>query len=80
MSSNIRSAPAYAVNISQLVGYARACCKYPDIVDRGKLLMNKLLSLGYRRAKLVSTVKKFYGRHHDMVDPYNMTVSKLFQI
>ena len=26
---------------------------------------------GYRRAKLVSNVKKFYGRHHDLADRYN---------
>ena len=24
----------------------------------------------------MSTVKKFYGRHHDLVDPYNVAVSK----
>ena len=31
-------------------------------------------SQGYRRAKLVSTVKKFFGRHHHLVDPYNVAV------
>ena len=34
-----------------------------------KLLTNKLFSHGYRKARLVSTVKKFCGRHHDLVDP-----------
>ena len=77
LCSNIPSAPAYGVDVSQLVRYARACCKYPDFVDRGKLLTNQLFSQGYRKAKLVSTVKKFYGRHHDLVDPYNVAVSKL---
>ena len=56
--SNIPSAPAYGVYVSPLVSYAGACCKYQGFVDRGKLLTNKLLSQGYRRAKLVSTVKK----------------------
>ena len=46
------------------------------IVDRGKLLINKLLSQGYRRAKFVSIVLKFCARHHDLVDPYNVAVSK----
>ena len=55
MSSNIPSAPAYGVYVSQLVRYARACCNYEDFVDRGKLLTSTLLSQGYRRAKLVST-------------------------
>ena len=44
LSSNIPSAPAYRVYVSQLVRYARACCKYQDFVDRGKLFTNKLLS------------------------------------
>ena len=29
------------------------------------------------RVKLVSTVKKFFGRHRDLVDPYNVAASKL---
>ena len=24
-----------------------------------------------------STLKKFYGRHHDLVDPYNVTISRI---
>ena len=39
--------------------HTRACCKYQEFVGRGKQ--------GYRKAKLVSTFKKFYGRHHDLV-------------
>ena len=77
MSSNIPSAPAYGVYVSQLVRYARACYNYEDFVDRGKLLTSKLLSQGYCRAKLVSTLKMFYGRHHDPVDPYNVAAFKL---
>ena len=74
LSINISSASAYGLYVSQLVHYARACCKYED----GKLLTNIFfLSQGYRKAKLVSTVKKFYGRHHDIADPYNVIVSKL---
>ena len=48
-------------------------------VDRGKLLTNKLFPSGYHITKLVSTVKKLYVRHHDLVDPYNVAVSKLFR-
>ena len=57
LCSNIPSAPAYGVYVSQLVHFARACCNYKDFVDRGKLLTNKLFLQGYRKAKLVSTVK-----------------------
>ena len=63
LSSNNSSAPAYGVYVSQLGRYGRACCKYQDFVDRGELLTNKLLSQGYRKAKLASTVKTFYWRH-----------------
>ena len=35
MSSNIPSAPAYGVYVSQLVRCARACCNYEDFVDIG---------------------------------------------
>ena len=45
--------------------------------DRGKLITIKLLSQDCRKAKVMSTVKKFYERHHDLVDPYNVAVSKL---
>ena len=30
------------------------------------------------RAKLVSTVEKFFGMHLDLVDPYNVATSRLF--
>ena len=39
LSSNIPSEPAYRVYVSQLIRYARACTKYPDFVERGKLLI-----------------------------------------
>ena len=53
---------------------------YQVFVDREKLLTNKLYSQSNRRAKLVSTakkLKKLYGRHRDLVDPYNVAVPKL---
>ena len=71
LSSNIPSASAYGVYVSQLVRYATAYCK------RGKLHTNNFLLQCYRRAMLESTSKKFYGRHHDLIDPYSLAVSKL---
>ena len=44
LSTNIPLAPAYIDFVSQLARYNRACCKYQDIVDRGKLLTNTFLS------------------------------------
>ena len=34
MSSIIPAAPAYAVCISQLIHYSRACASYQDFIDR----------------------------------------------
>ena len=77
LSSNIPSAPAYGVYVSQLIRYARTCSNYQDFMERGKVLTTKLLSQGYQKTKLVATLKKFYGRHHHLVNPYNVSVSRI---
>ena len=81
MSTGVRfdipSAPAYDVYVSQLIRYARACLNYQDFMEHGKVLTTKLLSQGYQKTKLVTTLKKFSGRHHDLVNPYNVAVSRI---
>ena len=41
------------------------------------MLATKLLSQGYQETKLVATLKKVYGRHHDLVSPSNVAVSRI---
>ena len=47
------------------------------------MLTTKLLSQGYKKKKkkkkkkLAATLKKFYVRHHDLVYPYNVAVSRI---
>ena len=65
------------VKWSILIRYARTCSNYQDFMERGKVLTQKLLSQGYQNTKLVATLKKFYGRHHDLVNPYNVAVSRI---
>ena len=77
LSSNIPSAPAYDVYVSQLTRYARAYSNYQDFMEHGKVLTTKLLSQVNQKPKLVATLKKFYGRHHDLVNPYNVAVSRI---
>jgi hypothetical protein len=72
--SNISAAPAYGVYISQLIRYSRACGSYRDFLDRGLLLTRKLLNQGFLLVKLKSWLRKFYGRHHDLVDCYGISV------
>ena len=75
--SNIPAAPAYGVYISQLIRYSRACESYQDFLDIGLLLTRKLLNKGFFLVKLKSSLRKFYGRHHDLVDRYGIYVSQM---
>jgi hypothetical protein len=66
--SDIPAEPAYGVYISQLIRYSRACGSYQDFIDRGMLLTRKLLKQGFLLVKRKSSLRKFYGRHHDLVE------------
>ena len=72
--SNIQAAPAYGVYISQLMRYSRVCGSYKDFLDRGLLLTRRLMNQGFLLVKLKSSLRKFYGRHHDLVDRYGISV------
>ena len=67
----------YGVYISQLIRYSRACISYHDFLDRGLLLTRKLLNQEFQMVKLKSSLRKFYGRHHELVDRYGITVSQM---
>ena len=73
--SNIPAAPAYGVYISQMIRYSRACGSYQDFIDRGLLLTRKLLNQGFLLVKVKSSLRKFYDRHHDLVDRYGISVT-----
>ena len=77
MCSNIPASPAYGVHISQLIRYSRACGSYQGVLDRGLLLPRKLLNQRFPLVKLKSPLRKFYGRHHDLVDRYGMSMSQM---
>jgi hypothetical protein len=75
--SNIPAGPAYAVYISQMLLYSRACGSYQDFLDRGLLITRKLLNQGFLLVKLKSSLRKSYGRHHDLADRYGISVSHM---
>jgi hypothetical protein len=77
LCSNIPAVPAYGVYISQLIRYYRAYGSYQDFLDRGLMLTRKLLNQGFLLVKLKASYRKFYGRHHDLVDRYGIPVSQL---
>ena len=41
------------------------------------LLTRKLLNQGFLMVKLKSSLRKFYGRHHDLIDRYGISVSQM---
>ena len=41
------------------------------------MLTTKFLSQEYQKTKLVATLKKFYGKYYDLVNPYNVAVSRI---
>ena len=75
--SNIPAAPAYGGYISQMIRYSRACGSYQYFLDRGLLRTRKLLNQWFLLVKLKSSLRKCYGRHHDLVDRYGIYVSQM---
>ena len=75
--SNIPAAPAYGVYISQMIRYSRGCGSYQDFLDRGLLLTRKIQNQGFLLVKLKSSLRKCYGRHHDLVDRSGISVSQM---
>ena len=69
--SNIPAAPAYGVYITQLIRYFRAYGSSQVFLYRGLLLTRKLLNQWFFLVKLKSLLRKYYGRHHYLVDRYN---------
>ena len=61
MCSNIPASPAYGVYISQLIRYARASSNYSDFLKRHLHLRNRLLDQGYKKIRLIRSLKKLYS-------------------
>ena len=66
-STSLRSTPHYGVhlswsNIPQFFG------SHQDLLDIRLLPTRKLLNQGFLLAKLKSSLRKFYGRHHDLIN------------
>jgi hypothetical protein len=75
--SNNPAESAIGVFISQLIRYLRVCGSYQDFLDRGLLLTRKLPSQEFLLIKLESSLRKFYGRHHDLVNRSGLSVSQM---
>ena len=77
LSSNIPSSPACGVFISHLIRYHRACSSYECFILRARWLFSKLLKQGYFVERLKSTFNKFYGRYGDLIQQYEVSLSRM---
>ena len=71
MCSNIPASPPYGVYILQLIRYARASSNYSDFLKRHLHLRNRLLDQGYKKIRLIRSLKKFIFRYQDLVEIYS---------
>jgi hypothetical protein len=76
VSSSCSTSDTRRVNLA-INRYNRACGSYQDFLDKGLLLTRKLLNQGFPLVKLKSSLRKFYGLHHDLVDRYGISVSQM---
>ena len=67
----------YMEYISLLIRHSKACGSYHDFIDRKLQVTRKLLNHGFLVANLKSSFRKFYGRHHNLVNSYGVFVSHL---
>ena len=77
MCSNIPASPAYGAYISQLIRYARASSNYSDFLKRHLYLRNRLLDQGYKKIRLIQSLKKFIFRYQDLVEIYYVSAETI---
>jgi hypothetical protein len=77
MCSNIPVSPAYGVYISQLIRYARASSNYSDFMKRHLYQRNRLLDHGYKKIRLIRSLKKFIFRYQDLVEKYSLSAETI---
>lgn len=77
MYRNIPAPLAHRVYISQLILYSRACVYRQDFADRGLLLTRQMQDQMLLVVKFKSSLRVFYGRHHDLVIQYRMYESHM---
>ena len=65
------------IPVSQLIRYSRACAEYSDVLDWAQLLPQNILNQDHVTPRLKSSLRKFYGRHHNLVDRYEISISQM---
>ena len=60
-----------------LIRYARACSSFECFILRARRLSSKLLKQGYLVERLKSSFRKFYGRYGDLIQQYEVSLSRM---
>ena len=77
MCNNIPASPAYGVYISHLIHYETASSNYSDFLKRHLHMRNRLLDQGYKKIRLIRSLKKFIFRYQDLVKIYSISAKKI---
>ena len=77
LDGDVHRRTSYGVYISQLIRFASSNIR--DFNCRNKALTAKFLKQGYRNQKLRKAFSKFYRRHSELVEKYNVSLRKLLQ-
>ena len=75
--NTIPASPAYGIYISQLIRYARANSNYSDFLKRHLHLRNRLLDQGYKKIRLIRSLKKCIFRYQDLVEIYSVSAETI---
>ena len=79
LDGDVPRRPSYGVYISQLIRFARASTHVNDFNNRNLFLTDKLLQQGYRYNKLRKAFSKFFHRHYELIEKYNVSLKTLLQ-
>jgi hypothetical protein len=77
MCSHIPASATYGVYISQLIRSARASSNYSDFLKRHLHLRNRLLDQGYKKIRLIRSLKKLIFRYQDLVEIYSVSAETI---
>ena len=79
LDGDVPCSPSYGLYISQVIHFARVCSNVDDFNNRNLSLTAKLLKQGYRYHKIRKAFSKFYYRHSELINKYNIGLKTLLQ-
>jgi len=57
--------------------YSGTCGSYRNFIERQSLLIGITLNRVFRMSELTSTLRLFYGRHHNLINRYGISMSQM---